>query len=515
MNPARANSPFFAQPFSVNMGCTPPLMPSITPTPGTYRTDLQQVGFAASQPFLGFWYTLDGSDPRTNGILWDEQPFTITQQGPMQIKVAAQGYNLLFSEVFTGDYVWIFPDALPATITPNSGTYTAPLPVNMVSPQGLEIRYTTDGSTPTETSPLFTGVFNLTPGTYTVKNRVFGDQFNPSPVTEVNYQVNAVSVLAMVSNNLAAYYSNDENLVNWVQITLPPTPAFGSINGVASSRAPGVFGKYMYVATGTSGGATDALFRSDNFGATFTRIQTQTGVYGNVVCDETGQYVYCWTTASGTRRFAYSSDYGNTFSTIVFSSEILRVTCSPNGRYVYISLNLFARNIWVSADFGATFTQLTSVHSFEVAASQDGSTYFTSQSANPNFGLFNKWTNFGANRAQFQIDANPVNYVYSRIDTTPDNQTLIIARGIEANLPPGNGRVFINNTGGNQTGWTQVAPTGTPSDQPWTDVATNGTRYLACTNVRIYASLNGTSWFETQPAGNVNRAWNTCIIYRA
>lgn len=483
----------------------PPLTPRIIPISGSYRTDLQPVSFESDDEFIGFYYTLDGSDPRTNGLLWNENPITITQQGAMEIRVAAQGYNGLFSEVFSATYIWTFPTALAPVITPASGTYTQPHTVFMSSPQGLQVRYTTNGTEPTAGSPLYTDPLELNAGVYDVRAKCFGSQFNPSPTTQRNYTVNVVTTLALaVANGGRAWMTTDENLVSWTELR-PLGNTSQSYQAICASRSSGVFGKFVYVGIQGLG-----CYKSDDFGSTWTLMNN---LASSVTCDATGQYVYVW--AQGNAVLRYSSDYGASFSTFTFAGSIQRISCSDTGDRVYASLGV-SRFVWVSSNFGASFTQLAGIPSptsIDLAIGSTGQTFFTSQFSNPPGGLFNKWTNFGSNRGQFQLSANPQSYVYTRISCDKDAQAVITCRGTDAAIVTG--RVYMNITGGNQTGWFEVAPTGTPQDLEWRDVATNGQRSLAANTQRIYASVNsGSTWFEIQPAGNVNQSWWEVQIYR-
>lgn len=490
--------------------CTPPLAPSILPVPGSYQTDLQQVSFESDEQFVGFYYTLDGSDPRVSGVLWNGVPFTMTQQGAVEIKVCAQGYNGLFSEVVTGSYVWTFPNALPATISPNSGTYTAPLPITMSSPQGLEIRYTTDGSTPTQSSPLYTGVFNLPAGTYVVKNRVFGPQFNPSPVTERSYQVNVVSTLALAVFGTGAgkaFLTTDENLVTWTELK-PLGNTTAAYRSICASSGTGVFGKYIYI--GISG---VGLFRSEDFGATF--VNAGIGGYDRVCCSKSGQYVYATAgvSGSGSGIMARSSDFGvnwTIFNVGGLGGAVNALSCDGSGQYVY-AMRGSNRTLFLSSNFGLSFVGniggIPSGNGWNgPAANATGSVFFVGAFNNPPQGTFEKWTNFGATRTRFFIDANPVSTIYGYWGCDDLAQSVIIARGP--------GRVYLNSSGGNQTGWAEVAPSGAFTDLNWTGVDTNGVRQIACTDQRLYASVNnGASWFEAQPDGNNNRSWLDVKIY--
>jgi hypothetical protein len=71
--------------------------------------------------------------------------------------------------------------------SPNGGTFTETVAVELqTATPGAEVRYTTDGSTPDESSPLYTGPFTLTQ-TMTVRARGFRAEMNPSSVTVATF----------------------------------------------------------------------------------------------------------------------------------------------------------------------------------------------------------------------------------------------------------------------------------------------------------------------------------------
>ena len=66
------------------------------------------------------------------------------------------------------------------TITPNGGVYSGTVPVTLqTSTPGASIYYTTDGQSPTQSSPLYTGKFKLS-GSTLVKAKAFKNNFDPS-----------------------------------------------------------------------------------------------------------------------------------------------------------------------------------------------------------------------------------------------------------------------------------------------------------------------------------------------
>ncbi|MBQ2628229.1 MAG: chitobiase/beta-hexosaminidase C-terminal domain-containing protein, partial [Kiritimatiellae bacterium] len=117
-------------------------------------------------------YTTDGSEPTVESPVY--RRFRIN--GKTTVKAVAEK-NGLVSEVATAEYALGQCD--DPLITPNDGaTFEWAGEQVSISWQGEDgvLRYTTDGSDPTPTSPIYEGAFTINDSTV-VKARAFGDQF--------------------------------------------------------------------------------------------------------------------------------------------------------------------------------------------------------------------------------------------------------------------------------------------------------------------------------------------------
>src|SRR5215510_6127367 len=94
------------------------------------------------------------------------------------------------------------------TITPNGGVYSGTVAVTLqTSTSGASIYYTTDGQSPTELSPLYTGKFKVS-GSTLVKAKAFKKNFEPSSEASAWF-ANTVSP-APVETGLVAHWKFDE-----------------------------------------------------------------------------------------------------------------------------------------------------------------------------------------------------------------------------------------------------------------------------------------------------------------
>jgi len=160
--------------------------PVISPDGGTFATD-QSITLASTTPSSTIYYTLDGSTPTSTSNLYTG-PFTVSTN--TTLKAIASAPNYLQSPVSTAQFT--FSNQVPdITFSPQPGTYTSTQSVTLSNAdQNAKIYYTTDGSTPSVSSTLYTGPLevlatetitaialdpvlqnsNVIAGTYTIKN---------------------------------------------------------------------------------------------------------------------------------------------------------------------------------------------------------------------------------------------------------------------------------------------------------------------------------------------------------
>ncbi len=124
--------------------------PTFSPGAGTY-TAAQSVAISTSTSGATIRYTTDGSSPtETNGTVYSGTKVAIDVT--TTLKAIAYKVGNADSSVASGTYTLNLPKAATPTFSPAANTYTAAQSVAIsTSTSGATIRYTTDGSTPTET----------------------------------------------------------------------------------------------------------------------------------------------------------------------------------------------------------------------------------------------------------------------------------------------------------------------------------------------------------------------------
>jgi len=161
--------------------------PVSSPTAMTFYTDTTNVTLECDTEGASIYYTTDGSEPTKSSTLYSGP---ITLSGTTTIKAIAVADAYLESDVFTATFTQAPQAATPTGDIVSSG-YRNTL-VDLVSTvEGATIRYTTDGSDPTETSAVYDDFIDVTnrTGATTVKAVVFADGCRPSEVFTYDYYV--------------------------------------------------------------------------------------------------------------------------------------------------------------------------------------------------------------------------------------------------------------------------------------------------------------------------------------
>jgi len=154
-------SPMASSAYTITL---PTAIPLIYPTSGTYNS-IQQVTICDATPGAVIYYTVNGSYPTTASPVYSG-PITATTNTTIQaIAIAPAGSA---SAEATTQYSIVVPAPI---VTPSAGTFDYTATVTMSSPvAGAVIYYTTDGTTPTTSSPVYTAPIALSPTKTTVEN---------------------------------------------------------------------------------------------------------------------------------------------------------------------------------------------------------------------------------------------------------------------------------------------------------------------------------------------------------
>jgi len=157
--------------------------PVITPATGTYLSE-QTVQMSCSTSNATIRFTMDGTEPTSTSTIYSDE-FEIT--GSKIVKARAFKSGMQQSAVASVAYVLQVSDI---AVYPISGVYLTPQTISFQTiTSGTLVRYTTDGSEPTETSTLYTPPLVIN-ATTTLKAKGFKDGWNPTAIVTREYNFN-------------------------------------------------------------------------------------------------------------------------------------------------------------------------------------------------------------------------------------------------------------------------------------------------------------------------------------
>ncbi len=168
---------------------------------GSYST-AQTVGISDASPGATIYYTLDGTTPTSSSAVY-AGPISISQTATLNAIAAAPG--LAASPVVSASYVISLAAAPAPGFTPAAGTYTSVQSVAITDAlAGATIHYTTDGSTPTASSPVSSGLISV--GTSeTLEAIAVAPGYTASPVATAAYVINLSAAAPVISPGAGTY----------------------------------------------------------------------------------------------------------------------------------------------------------------------------------------------------------------------------------------------------------------------------------------------------------------------
>lgn len=170
--------------------------PVFNPAGGTYTTG-QTVTITSATSGAAIRYTTDGSTPTSASSLYNSP---ITVSSTMTINAIAIKDGMVASEVSSAAYT-IIPKVAVPSFSLAEGTYAGTQTVSVTcAVPGAAIRYTTDGSTPTSTSPLYSGPITVS-STQTIKAYACCSGMTDSDVAAAAYTIVQSSIRVDFYNN--------------------------------------------------------------------------------------------------------------------------------------------------------------------------------------------------------------------------------------------------------------------------------------------------------------------------
>ena len=155
-----------------------PNAPTISPSDKTIISSSVSVNVACDDANATIYYTTDGTEPTTASPIYKR--FKVSKKTIVKAMAVAEG--MAWSKTATAEYA--LGQCADPTITPADGTVFDESNYQISIAKGDErgtLRYTIDGSNPTETSPVYEGPFSISTTT-TVKAKVFDTEYFDSAI---------------------------------------------------------------------------------------------------------------------------------------------------------------------------------------------------------------------------------------------------------------------------------------------------------------------------------------------
>lgn len=191
-------------------------------------------------PGATIYYTLDGSVPTTASAVY-AGPITPTLNAITTIKAIAASSSYPQSAVASATYAIGTIRATPPVFSVPAGTYTSAQVVTITdaTPGGATIYYTTNGSTPTAASSVYTGPITISTSSTLQAIALAPNPYTVSTVTAASYVINLMTLqpaftLQALPNSLTVTAGN----TGTVSLTVTPQNGFNAAVTFACSGLP-------------------------------------------------------------------------------------------------------------------------------------------------------------------------------------------------------------------------------------------------------------------------------------
>ncbi|MCP4349896.1 MAG: hypothetical protein GY795_30820, partial [Desulfobacterales bacterium] len=313
--------------------------PVFSPAPGTYTTP-RNVELSCSTPGAIIRFTTDGNDPTEYSQVYTAP---VLVSSATTIKAKAFKENWTASSIATGNFI-ITGAVVTPTFSPVPGTYTSARDVELLClTPGAAVHYTTDGTEPSESSPVYTIPVHVSSNA-TIKAKAFKPGWTASVTATGTYKIIGTVEKTVLSPGSGVYANSPD-----VEISCP-TPG-ATIHYTTDGSEPGTSSQVYSSAIHVSGTTIikAKAFKPDWYpsGVT-TEIYTITETVENPVfspapgtytanrsielsCATPGAYIHY--TTDGTEPTEYSNRYTNPIfisSTTTIKAKAYKTEWNPS-----------------------------------------------------------------------------------------------------------------------------------------------------------------------------------------
>jgi len=206
----------------------PAATPTFSPAPGNY-TSMPTVTISSTTPGANIYYTINGTTPTTASQGYNG-PIVVRSATTFKAIAGESGYAN--SPVATGAYTLT---AGAPTFSPVAGTYssTQTVTISSVTP-GATIYYTTNGSTPTTSSPVYGAPISVS-SSETIKAFAAETGFTSSAVTSAAYTINFAPAATPTFSPVAGTYTSPQSVA--LSSTTPGANIYYTTNGTTPTTS--------------------------------------------------------------------------------------------------------------------------------------------------------------------------------------------------------------------------------------------------------------------------------------
>ena len=365
--------------------------PTFSPTAGTYNNS-QTVTISDSTSGATIHYTTNGTTPTTSSPVYSG-PITVSASETIKALGAESGY----SNSSVGSATYTLTVATP-TFSPSAGTYTSPQTVTISdATSGATIHYTTNGTTPTTSSPVYSAPIAFS-STETIKALAVLTGFTNSAIGSAAYTIN-LTVATPTFTPAAGTYTSTQTVA--ISVSTPGATIHYTTNGTTPTTSSPVYSAPITVsstetveALGTETGYAQSAIGSATYtitppaamptfspaAGTYTSTQTVT-----ISDATTGATIYY--TTNGSTPTTSSSVYSAPIT--VSASETIKAIATASG-YSQSAVGSAAYTITPPAatpTFSPAAGAYTSTQTVAISDSTSGATmYYTTNGSTPTTG---------------------------------------------------------------------------------------------------------------------------------
>jgi hypothetical protein len=206
--------------------------PTFSPVAGTY-TSVQTVTISDTTAGAAIYYTTNGTTPTTASTKYTSA-ITVGSTETVQAIAAASGYNN--SVVASAAYTINLPNSAASPVfSPAAGTYTSVQTVTISdSTAGAALYYTTNGTTPTTSSTLYTGAITVS-ASETIEVVAVASGYNNSSVVSAIYNITLSAAATPTFSPVTGMYATTQSVT--ISDTTPGAVLYYTTDGTTPTAS--------------------------------------------------------------------------------------------------------------------------------------------------------------------------------------------------------------------------------------------------------------------------------------